>query len=130
VGQAVNVTGIAFPNYVLRGKIKRVDRQGESAGNGLSTFSVQIVVSKLTPQQKNDIHVGMSAKVEINIKQDKQIMVPMAAVTEKNGMSYITIYNEKTKKTHAVKVKTGQTTADSVVILSNVKIGDKIVISN
>ena len=54
-GQKVTITGIAFPEEQLQGEIKRVDRQGEVANGGQPTFSVQIVVPKLTEKQQKEI---------------------------------------------------------------------------
>lgn len=128
IGQKVLVTGIAFPDYNLTGEISRIDRQGEINNGGLPTFSVVIIVPKLTPQQQKVIHVGMSAKVEMNIDEESQIMVPIIALLEKNGNSYVRLFDEKTGKTNIVSVKTGKTTVDSVAILAGVKSGDKVVL--
>ncbi|RDI46592.1 efflux RND transporter periplasmic adaptor subunit [Aquicella lusitana] len=128
IGQKVKVTGIAFPDEILKGEIKRVDKQGEATNGGLPTFSVEITVPTLTAAQQKMIHVGMSAKVEINIEEAPQIMIPFAALSEKNGATYIRRYDTKTGKTPWVEVKTGKATADTVAILSGLKAGDKIVI--
>jgi len=127
-GQLVKVTGLAFPDDILIGEIKRIDHQGEGANGGLPFFSVEVVVPKLTKEQQQRIHVGMSAKVEIDIKEESRIMVPIAAINEKNNMSTVRLYNEKSKTLQEVAVKTGITTAQSVVILSGLKPGDKIAI--
>lgn len=129
-GQKVKVTGIAFPDDTLNGNILRVERQGESTGGGLPTFTVEVVVPKLTLAQQKIIHAGMSAKVEIDIEEEPQIMIPITAVTEKNGDSFVTVYDEKIDKTREVLVKTGKTTIDSVAIISGLKAGDKIVVPN
>jgi multidrug efflux pump subunit AcrA (membrane-fusion protein) len=130
IGQPVQVTGIAFPSDILQGKVKRLDRQGETANGGLPTFAVEIEVPKLTAAQQRYIHAGMSAKVTINLEEEPQIMVPMVAVSEKNGESYVQLQNNKTGKTEQVAVKTGKTTMDSVAILAGLKMGDHIVIPN
>ncbi|VVC76941.1 Macrolide export protein MacA [Aquicella siphonis] len=127
-GQKVKITGIAFPDYILEGEIKRVDRQGENTGGGLPVFSVEVSVLTLTADQQKYIHVGMSAKVQIDIREDPQIMIPIKALTEINGDPYVRSYNEKTGKTQEVAVKTGKTTLDAVAILSGLKTGDKIVV--
>lgn len=130
LGQKVKITGIAFPDETLDGVIKRVDRQGEIANGGLPTFSVGVVVPKLTTTQQKLIHVGMSAKVEIALAQDSQIMVPINALQEKAGQAFVQVYDSKNDKTNLVAVKTGKTTQDSVAILTGLNIGDKIVIPN
>lgn len=129
IGQKVEVSGIAFPDYTLKGEISRIDRQGESTSGGLPTFSVLVIVPKLTSQEQKTIHVGMSAKVEIKIEEEPQILVPIGALFEKNGNSYVQVF-DKHKKVQEVAVKTGKTTVDSVAILAGLKAGDKIVVAN
>jgi multidrug efflux pump subunit AcrA (membrane-fusion protein) len=127
-GQKVKITGIAFPDEILEGEIKRVDRQGESSGGGFPTFSVEVSVGKLTAAQQNIIHAGMSAKVQMDIQQASQIMVPITALSEKNGQPFLQAYNEKTGKIQSVAIRTGKTTMDSIAVLSGINPGDKIVI--
>lgn len=128
-GQKVKVTGIAF-NDELIGEIKQVDKQAENASNGLPSFSVQIVVPQLTDKQRKEIHIGMSAKVEINLVEEAQIAIPVNALVEKNGISYVKFYDKKTNQAELTPVQTGNTSQDSVVILSGLKLGDKIVVPN
>lgn len=128
IGQKVKVTGAAFPDFVLSGEISGIDHQAQSGTNGIPSFPIEVVVPTLTKQQQDVIHVGMSAKVEIDVEGDPQITVPINAVTEKNGQAFVNVEDPKTKKIHEISVKTGQTTADSVVIAANLKEGDKIVI--
>lgn len=126
-GQRVLVTGIAFPDEKLEGKIKRVDRQGESSGNGLPNFPVEIVVPTLSQVQQNKIHVGMSAKVEIQVDEEAKIFIPINAVKENHNETFATLFDAK-KGIHEVPIKTGKTTIDSVAILAGLKAGDKIVV--
>jgi HlyD family secretion protein len=130
VGMSVKVTGIAFPNDTLMGEIKRVDRQGEATSGGLPTFLVEVIVPKLTPAQQKDIHVGMSAKVEIDIEEAPQLLIPIKAVTERNGESYVQLYDKKANKLTEVMIKTGKTSIDSVAVNAGLKVGDEIVIPN
>jgi multidrug efflux pump subunit AcrA (membrane-fusion protein) len=127
-GQEIKITGLAFPEETLRGEIVRVDRQGDTSGGGFPLFNVEVSVPKLTSAQQEVIHAGMSAKVQIDIKQDSKIMIPMTAVNEKNGESFVTMYEEQTGKTKEAAVRTGKTTVDSIVVLSGLKAGDKIVV--
>lgn len=130
VGQKVKVTGIAFPDYELEGEVRQVDRQGETMGGGVPSFTTEVVVPKLTPEQQKNIHVGMSAKVEIIISAEPQITVPIAAVSERDGNVYVQCYDDKLKKSHEVAVKTGKTTPENVAILAGLKPGDKILLPN
>lgn len=128
VGQKVKVTGSAFSEFVLQGEIVGIDHQAQLNQNGVPSFSAEVVVSTLTPEQKEVIHMGMSAKVEVDVDAPAQITVPILAVTEKNGVAYVNQKDPKTNAFHQVAVKVGKTTADSVVVLANLKAGDKIAI--
>ncbi|OGT55924.1 MAG: hypothetical protein A3F14_04645 [Gammaproteobacteria bacterium RIFCSPHIGHO2_12_FULL_43_28] len=127
-GQKVKVTGIAFPNDILQGEIKQVDRQGETANGGLPTFPVDIIVPHLTKAQRALIHVGMSAKVEIDISKPARTMIPVFAIVERSGQYYVNILDAKTKKTHEALVRTGETTPNAVEVLAGLQPGDTIVI--
>lgn len=129
-GQKVIVTGIAFPEYSLHGEIKRVDRQGDVSSSGLPTFAVEIVVPTLTPAQQKIIHAGMSVKVEINIEEEPQITVPVQAIKDKNGVSYVQVYDDQSGKLKDVQVVTGKTTADLAAIVSGLKAGDKVFVAD
>lgn len=128
-GQTVKITGIAFPD-MLTGKITRVDKQGEIANGGLPTFNVDIAVYSLTHEQQKNIHVGMSAKIEMTLQEDSHLTVPLAAVNEKDGLAFVNLWDEKLKTARKISVQTGKTTLDSVVILAGLKEGDKIVLTH
>lgn len=128
IGQKVTVTGIAFTEHALKGIISRVDRQGESSNGGLPSFAAEVNVPTLTSEQQKQIHVGMSAKVEILIDEEPQLLIPMTAIQEKDGSSFVKLYDAKTKKIKETMVRTGITTADSAAILSGLKPGDQIVV--
>jgi HlyD family secretion protein len=130
VGQKVRVTGAAFPDFTLDGEISAINRQGEPNQGGLPTFPVEIIVPKLTSEQQAVIHMGMSAKVAIEIGGAAKVTVPIRAVIQKESGTYVSVQDEKTGKTREVAVKTGQTTLDSVVIESNLAAGEKIVVPN
>jgi len=130
LGQEVDVTGAAFPVYVLKGKITDINRQGESVQNGVPVFSVDISVNNLTPEQQAVILMGMSVKVAINIVEGEKISIPLKAVTQKNDIFYVKVKDDKSNKTHDVVVKLGKTTLDSVIVESNLTPGEKIVVTS
>jgi len=129
-GQSVKVTGMAFPDVVLDGKITAIDRQGESMQGGLPAFSVEVVVPVLTREQQNRIHVGMTAKVAIELDNAAKMTVPIKAIIQKDGKTYLNVKNEKSGKVHLILVKTGETTLDSVTIDSGLLPGENIVFTD
>lgn len=127
-GQKVKITGAAFPEIVLDGEISGVDRQGQASQGGVPMFPVEVKVSDLTEEQRRVIHVGMSAKVEIDMEEKTEITVPISAVKEKNGATYVRVKDEKTGNVQERLVRTGKTTENSVIIASNLKAGERIVL--
>jgi HlyD family secretion protein len=131
VGQKVTVTGPAFPDMRLDGKIAVVGSQAKATSGGAGsppTFVVEVVIPVVTPEQRKKIHVGMSAKVGLTLEYPAAILLPLHAVIEKYGEPYVKILDPKTQKTKEVRVKTGKTTLTDVVIESGVAAGDKIVV--
>lgn len=127
-GQPVKVTGVAFPDFVLEGKITAIDHQGEAVQGGLPVFPVEVVVPTLTREQQLVIHMGMSAKVAIEMGGSSKLVVPIKAIIQKDGKTYVNVKNDKSGKMLEIAVKTGETTMDSVVIDSGLPAGEKIVI--
>lgn len=130
IGDKVKVTGIAFPDNILQGEIKQVDRQGEASMNGLPTFPVIVEVSEISEVQQKQIHVGMSAKVEIDVHEEPQVLVPLKAIHQKEGSAFVTVQNAKTKQPEERQVMTGKTTRNDVAIVDGLKVGEKIVVAS
>ena len=131
-GQAVTVTGDSFPKIQLKGIVKSVDAQAKDAGEGgegsLAKFTVTVVVPKVSAQESKQVHVGMSAKVELTIQNPPAIMIPINAVSQSNGASSVQLMDAN-GKVQSVPVSTGQTSPDGqVAIESGLKAGDKIVL--
>ncbi len=58
-------------------------------------ISRQYCCSKLTPEQLKIIHMGMSAKVALNIESKPSIRVPISAITVDQGVTTVKIVDEK-----------------------------------
>lgn len=129
VGQPAVITSIAFPNFKLNGYVKNIDAQASGSGN-LPTFSATVIVPKLTPEQDKIIRIGMSAKIAITTQRKPQMLVPIYAVTQENGINSVKLLDPKTGKINKVTVETGETTLNDVAITSGLKAGDQVVLPN
>ena len=125
----VIVSGDAFPGQKLKGFIYAVSVQANlnSGESGLSMFTVKIKMPTIDQKIMDKIRVGMTAKFEVDIKSSPRIMLPVNAVSEKNGQSEVTTVDSKGKQ-KSVSVVTGETTPTQVVIISGIKSGDKVVV--
>lgn len=122
------VTGDAFPGITLQGSIAAVGAQAnvsESHDTALNFFNVIIVIPHLTEDQRKIIHVGMTAKVALDLENPTAIMIPIRAVHEKNNQSMVTIIDPSGIKKE-IPVQTGETSLDKVVITHGLKVGDKV----
>lgn len=126
-GEKVIITGTGFPGLALHGYIHRIDRQGEVSSSGLPEFMLDIIVPTVSPEQQNRIFVGMSAKVDIILREKPQMMLPITAVKEKNGEAWVTLMNPAIKKYSQRKVVTGTTTADMIAIIDGIREGEQVV---
>ncbi len=129
-GQKVTVTGDALPGIVFNGNVKSISDQaqgGDSSG-GSVTFPVIVEVPKVSPDQAKLIKVGMSTKITITIENPPVIMLPLNAIVEKDGQTFVTVIDKKTGKTQEVRVTTGQTTLGKVAITSGLSAGQEVVI--
>ncbi|GJM07272.1 MAG: lipoprotein [marine bacterium B5-7] len=130
VGQTVTIDSVAFPGIILHGKVSSVSHQAhQDSGSGLPVFPVLVTVKKLPPHALEKIHVGMTAKVNVNIDASKTIEVPLSAVTMNNGKPSITL-RQADGSTKKISVKTGNTQENTVIITDGLKPGDHIVITH
>ncbi|MFZ2198095.1 MAG: HlyD family efflux transporter periplasmic adaptor subunit [Thermodesulfovibrionales bacterium] len=128
-GQRVTVTGDAFPETPLNGRISSISSQASSNnGQGMPSFEITVAIDELTPQQRKLILVGMSANLDVIIyEKPEALMVPVSAVQSEGDKRFVN--KRKGTALEKTEVKTGYTTLDSVEVLDGLKIGDEIVLS-
>lgn len=129
-GMPVTVTGDGFPGITLHGEIKSVASQASpnQGGSGVSMFNVAVIIPKITEAQRKIIHVGMTCKIDIAIKEKPQVMIPLKALQRKNGLPMVTMVAASGER-KTVQVLTGTTTPDGyVAIVSGIKVGDKVLV--
>lgn len=121
------VTSVAFPGVTLQGEVISVGSQAVSSGSSdIPTFPVMVKVPVLTPQQQQVIRVGMSVEVQLVITETPKILIPINAVIQRNGQSFVNVQTATGVKEQVVV--TGETSLDSVAILSGLNEGDRVVL--
>lgn len=130
VGDKVKITGVAFPDITLEGAIENIDSQAAMGEGGVPVFNVRVVVPTVTKEQLAEVHIGMSAKLEITVESSSQLEIPIIAVhQEPMEEPYVRVKNaDGTIEKRAVQ--TGDTSQESVVILKGLNPGDQVVVSN
>lgn len=125
--EAATITGPGFPGIVLEGFVQSVRSQAKTENGAAPVFTVTIAIPQLPPNALKTIHVGMSAKVTINVKQAGTIFIPIEAVFQKEGKNWVTVETKKEHQLIDTPVETGETTLDSVRIHRGLQEGDIIV---
>ncbi len=119
------IRGVAFAKEELKGEICTINAQASSgAGNTLPSFTAIVEVKALDVQQVQLMKVGMSASIEVPVDTSDKLMVPIAAVSQKNGQSVVNVLDKGVVKER--QVITGPAYADKVVIDSGLKAGDVV----
>src|SRR3990167_2334344 len=112
-GVSVVVTGVAFPGINLTGVVQSISLQAQNANvnyGALGSFEGLIQIPNIPAGAQSLLHVGMTAKVDVQIKSAGQILVPIAAVTQENGQTIVHV-QQADGKIVAVPVVTGETRA-------------------
>ncbi len=133
-GQQAIITGDAFPDVILKGRVDHISSQasvkgGEGGAKKAASFEILIQVERLTQETADKICLGMSANLSIEIlNKPDGILVPIGAVQADGADRYVMLKEAGKREAKRVNVKTGITTLDSVEILQGLKIGDEVLV--
>ena len=121
VGQEVEITVDAFPDKILKGKVKKVANIGEELRNSAAhVFEVILSVEGSDP----DIRPAMTSKNKIITEVlDSVLYIPLECLHSTDSLVYV--YSRGVKKI----IKTGTSNEDNIVVLKGLGIDDKIYLS-
>lgn len=129
-GLGVRITGPAFPDLALSGRIVHVSSQASrSPGRGLPSFSLTAAVDVLGPAERAAVRLGMSADMEIVIYDAPDaLVVPVSAVDLSSGRPRVRLADPDSGTARLVDVVTGMTTVDAVEIVEGLSAGDRVLV--
>ena len=130
-GQPVSVSGAAFPDFELKGKIMRISSQSLPANNNrVSMFPVIAQLDRLTDAQRQRLRLGMSVQVEVVVRDEPAaLLVPLAAVQGEPGQYWLRVRSKDNGAARQVPVEVGETTLNEAEIVSGIRAGDEIIVS-
>ncbi len=133
LGQQVAIGGDAFPGLALQGTVAHVSAQSGQAGQGKNTlprFEITVTLEDLTPAQRQQLRLGMSANLEVVVyEKPAALLVPFSAVQTRNGKAWLRVRDRETGGVKQIEVDTGVTTVDAVEIVRGLEPGDEVVLS-
>ncbi len=133
LGQPVDISGDAFPGLALKGTMSHVSAQAGQTGQGKNTlpmFEITVTLENLTPAQRQQLRLGMSANLEVVVyEKPDALLVPFSTVQTRNGKAWLRVKDKETGEVKQIEVDTGVTTLDAVEIVRGLEPGDEVVLS-
>lgn len=124
-GQAVRITGDAFPGLVLPGRVEYVSSQAIATG-ARPYFEIVVKTGRLSPEEMAAVRLGMTAKLDITVYEStSSLVVPVAAVRREGGEAFV-FRSTPGGDPERVAVKTGATTPGAIEIVEGLTAGDLI----
>ncbi len=125
-GLNATIHGVAFGKEELHGKLISLNAEATAGSVGsLPSFTALVEVKNLTPEEQAWVKVGMSAAIEVAVDNMEKMLVPVRAVTQKNGKSVVH-KRLKDGTVQSVSVVTGAVEGEDVVIDRGLQPGDVI----
>jgi HlyD family secretion protein len=125
--QKVVVSGDAFPNVSLEGRIRDIASQG--SGNKVPTFDVTVAIPHVSAEQKQKVRLGMTAILEVKVYENPSaLLVPLTAVKLSGDKRFVSVRDRATGQVKAVEVETGMTTLNSVEVIKGLQAGDTVLV--
>ena len=122
--QIATITVDAFPNMVLRGKVRTVATLAQSQWrSNVKNYQTEIDIVDLPPEM--GIKPGMTADVKILIQTLKDVLiVPVQSVSEREGKHYAYVVSDGEVRNREVKV--GESTEKYIQILEGLDEGETV----
>lgn len=130
-GQRVRISGDAFPDLDLEGKIARVSPQSQRGGAGrVPTFGVIATIDRLADAHRERLRLGMSANVVVVVRDEPAaLLVPLAAVRGEPGKNWLHVRSAEDDTVRRVPVEVGATTLNEAEIVRGLEAGDEVIVS-
>ncbi len=125
-GMPATIRGIAFGKHVFLGKLVAINAQASNKNNGLlPSFTAIVEIKHLDETAQKIIKVGMSTAIDLNIKTQNKLLVPIQSLKQDKNKTILMVLDAKGKPQARI-VTTGAVEGDSVVIESGLKAGETI----
>ena len=129
-GQAVSVSGNAFPDLSLEGTVSHVSSQAEARTRGAPEFEVSVTIDPLLASQQEQLRAGMSSNLTIVVyRNDAALLVPIDAVEQQGASNQLLVVDPESGEVQEREIEIGNTTLDAVEVVAGLRPGDQIVVA-
>lgn len=123
VGQEVEVFLDAYPDVTFTGKVSQVGVKSKTGSSGTNVFPVVVEMDRTDIP----LRLGYSATVDIKVLSKRDIIsVPVTAVLEENGKSYVFVVSEG--KAVRREIEAGVKSEEWVEVVSGLDAGERVVV--
>ena len=125
-GMPAIIHGVAFGKQRFQGTLVAINAQASSKSTGtLPSFTAVVEVKHLNKKAQHLIKVGMSATIELVITSQNKLMVPIEALTQQHGQTWLSIQTPD-GKIQRRPVITGSVEGERVIIEGGLHAGEVI----
>jgi len=121
VGLRIDLTVDARPDVIFHGTVSRI-------APALDENSRTLLIEAEVPNHDGMLKPGYFAHVTMNLGHDRALFIPSSAVLRYAGVARVFIF--KGGAVHSREITTGSTEGDQIEIISGLKPGEKVVISD
>lgn len=118
--QAASVRLWAEPGKVYRGKIREIAPAADAATR---TFAVKVSILDAGP----GVRLGMTANVLLGSGAEPSLLLPLSALTQKDGQNLVWVLEGADNKVTPRKVQIGEFRENGVTVLSGLSAGERVV---
>lgn len=125
-GQPVLITGDAFPQRTLEGRVEYVSSQAITTASR-PYFDIIVKTRRLSEEDLASVRLGMTAKLDITTYEAPTALIaPVSAVRQEISGTFVFRQN-KDGAPEKIAIKVGATMPDAVEIIGGIKAGELIV---
>lgn len=128
IGQKASITGAAFPGITLNGYVNSMNQEANTDSTSNPTYTIKIIVPKITAEQRALIKEGMSATITLIKERPPMIRIPLKALIHKDNEYFVKRVNTFDGSITEVPIEPGDTDESSVEIRKGLSEGDQIVV--
>lgn len=122
VGMAAEARLWANPNSVYQAKVREVAPAADSVTR---TFQVRVAL----PAADSSVRLGMTAGVRFYHRDSNDLLLPTAAVTQRDGQPVVWVVNPSNGEVQPRAVQTGVFREDGVTISDGLRNGEQVVVA-
>lgn len=122
VGTPAEIRLWANPGTVYRGKVREVAPAADSATR---TFQIRVALD----DGGRSLRMGMTAGVRFYHQDSRDFLLPLSAVTQRDGQSVVWVVDGRNGQVHPRVVGTGMFREDGVLISAGLEAGEQVVVA-